>query len=202
MFTDHFIEPLSRLESLRQSPLFNIKAKPAFKLNKEQQRRLTDIFEAMIANEATDYLYKDDLLRNYIQLLVHSALQMDPSEHFLQFSNASSRICTQFMELLEQQFPIENMSDSLKFKNAQDFAHHLSIHVNSLNRAVKEITDKTTTELIAERIVAEAISLLRYTDWNIADIAFALGFDYPNYFSSFFKKITGHTPGYYRNPLV
>jgi AraC-like DNA-binding protein len=87
----------------------------------------------------------------------------------------------------------------LKLKTAQDYANHLSIHVNSLNRAVKEITGKSTTTLIAERITAEATTLLRYTDWSVADIAYALGFEYPNYFSNFFKKATSHTPKFYRS---
>ncbi|WP_208295516.1 helix-turn-helix domain-containing protein [Fibrivirga algicola] len=152
----------------------------------------------MIEHDATDYLYRDDLMRNYIQLIVHEALHMRPAEHFVQFNSASLRITTQFMERMERQFPIENLNDPLTLKTAQDYASHLSIHVNYLNRAVKEITGKSTTTLIAERITAEAINLLRYTDWRVADIAYALGFDYPNYFSNFIKKETGHTPKYYR----
>lgn len=106
------------------------------------------------------------------------------------------------MELLERQFPIEHRNNPLLLKTAQEFANHLSIHVNSLNRAVKEITGKSTTAIISERIIAEAASLLRYTDWSIADIAYALGFEYPNYFSSFLKKATGNTPKYYRTRHV
>jgi len=199
VFTEHFIQPVARLVSLQQSPLFNVGATPAFKLNAEQQSGLTEIFDSMIAHEATDYLYKDDLMRNYIQLIVHKALQMRPTEHFMQYNNASLRIAAHFMEMLERQFPIENPNDPLKLKTAQDYANHLAIHVNSLNRAVKEVTGKSTTILITERITAEAISLLRYTDWTVADIAYALGFEYPNYFSNFFKKTTGNTPKFYRN---
>lgn len=202
VFTENFIKPLERLTSLQQSPLFKVSGMPAFKLDSQQQSQLTDIFEAMIANEATDYIYKDDLMRNYIQLIIHEALHMRPEEHFVQFSNASLRITTKFMEMLERQFPIENLNAPLKLKTAQDYASQLSIHVNYLNRAVKEITGKSTTILIAERIAAEAISLLRYTDWSIADIAYALGFEYANYFSNFFKKTTGKIPKFYRDHEV
>lgn len=199
VFTPDFIQPIARLESLQQSPLFKVDATPAFKLNREQQDKITGIFEAMIASEATDYLYKDDLMRSYIQLIVHEALHMRPAEHFIQYNNASLRITTQFMETLEGQFPIENLHEPLQLKTAQDYADRLSIHVNSLNRAVKEITGKPTTTHIAERITAEAKSLLQYTDWSVADIAYALGFEYPNYFSNFFRKTTGNIPKSYRN---
>jgi len=198
VFTENFIKPIERLESLKQSPLFKLDVTPAFQLNAEQQTRLTEIFETMITNDATDYLYKDDLMRNYIQLIIHEALHLRPTEYFKQFNNAALRITTKFMEVLERQFPIENMNAPLKLKTAQDYANQLAIHVNYLNRAVKEITGKSTTSIIAERITAEATTLLRYTDWSVADIAFALGFEYPNYFSNFFKKATGHIPKFYR----
>lgn len=202
VFTENFIKPLERLESFQQSPLYKVSGTPAFKLDAQQQARLTEIFEAMITNDSTDYLYKDDLMRNYIQLIIHEALHMRPTEHFLQFSSASLRITTQFMEMLERQFPIENVNESLKLKTAQDYAAQLFIHANYLNRAVKEITGKSTTTLIVERIIAEAITLLRHTDWSVADIAYALGFEYPNYFSNFFKKATGNVPKFYRNREV
>lgn len=198
VFTEDFIKPVTRLESLRQSPLFKVGETPVFKLDTQQQSRLVEIFNTMIAHEATDYLYKDDLMRNYIQSIVHEALQMRPDEHFMQYNNASLRIATHFMEMLERQFPVERLNEPLQLKTAQDYANLLSIHVNSLNRAVKEITGKPTTAIIAERIIAEAISLLRYTDWSVADIAYALGFEYPNYFSNSFKKATGNTPKHYR----
>lgn len=198
VFTENFIQPVARLESLQQSPLFKVDAPPAFKLDAQQQARITDLFETMIAYEDTDYLYKDDLMRNYIQLIVHEALHMRPAEHFMQYKNASMRITAQFMEMLESQFPIESPHEPLMLKTAQDYADRLFIHVNSLNRAIKEVTGKSTTAHIAERITAEAKSLLQYTDWSIAEIAYALGFEYPNYFSNFFKKATGHIPTFYR----
>lgn len=198
VFTESFIQPIARLESLQQSPLFKVGVTPVFKLDNQQQTRISNIFDTMIAYESTDYLYKDDLMRNYIQQIVHEALQMHPEEHFMQYNNASLRIAMHFMEMLEKQFPIEHLNNPLQLKNAQDYASRLSIHVNSLNRAVKEVTGKSTTTLIGERIIAEAKSLLQYTDWSISDIAYALGFEYPNYFSNFFKKATGNITKFYR----
>ncbi|WP_170916761.1 helix-turn-helix domain-containing protein [Dyadobacter psychrophilus] len=198
VFTEEFIKPIERLESMKQSPLLKAGTTPAFKLDEQQQSRLAAIFDTMIGSDLSDYIYKDDLMRNYIQQIVHEALQMRPEEHFVQFNNAALRITTQFMEMLERQFPIENPNTPLSFKSAMDFASQLSIHVNYLNRAVKQITGKPTTTITGERITAEAITLLRYTDWSIADIAYALGFEYSNYFSNFLKKATGHNPKFYR----
>jgi AraC-like DNA-binding protein len=59
---------------------------------------------------------------------------------------------------------------------------------------VKEVTGKSTTTHITERIVSEAKALLQHTAWNIADIAYALGFEYATYFNNFFKRLTGTNP--------
>ncbi|WGQ10019.1 helix-turn-helix domain-containing protein [Pedobacter gandavensis] len=198
VFTENFIKSLEHLESLLNSPLFKLSGIPVFKLDEQQFIKLSGFFENMITEDVTNYHYKDDLMRNYIQMILHEAMRTRPEEHFVQFNNGLLRIATQFMELLERQFPVENLNAPLKLKTAQDYANSLSIHVNYLNRAVKELTGKSTTSLIASRITVEATALLQQTDWSVADIAYALGFEYPNYFSSFFKKATGNIPKFYR----
>jgi AraC family transcriptional activator of pobA len=194
LFTEDFLKLSERSEGLLHSPLFQIGGTPILSINKGQKKDLTAIFQKMIAEQDTDYLYKDEIIRNYINLIIHEALKMQPSESYSQQKNAATRITSVFLELLERQFPIESSEQSLELKAAQDFARHLSVHVNYLNSSVKEITGKTTTEHIAERIISEAKALLQHTDWNIAEIAYALGFEYPTYFNNFFKKKTGHIP--------
>ena len=148
----------------------------------------------MIDEQKSDYAYKDDLMRNYINLIIHEALKLQPSEQYEQHSNAASRLTSVFLELLERQFPIESAANPLQLKTAQDYATNLNVHVNYLNRAVKEVTGKPTTTHITERIVTEAKALLQHTDWNISDIAYSLGFEYPTYFNNFFKRLTGTNP--------
>jgi AraC-like DNA-binding protein len=156
----------------------------------------------MLSEQNTDYIFKDDLIRNHINLIIHEALKMQPTDSFFKHKNASSRITSLFLELLERQFPIESPNRPLGLKTAQDFAQGLSVHINHLNRSVKVITGKPTTAHIAERIVNEAKALLQHTDWSIADIAYALGFEYPTYFNNYFKRITGTIPKSLRTQIV
>ncbi|HRV55681.1 MAG TPA: helix-turn-helix transcriptional regulator, partial [Mangrovimonas sp.] len=74
------------------------------------------------------------------------------------------------------------------------FAETLGIHVNHLNKVLKEITGKTTTEIISSRINQEAKILLKETPWNISEIAYSLGFDEVAHFSNFFKRKTKLSP--------
>ena len=194
LFTEEFLKLSERSESLLQSPLFKIGGTPILRLTKAQEQTIVPLFQKMIAEQDTSYVYKDELIRNCIQLLIHEALKLQPSENQPKEKNASNRITAVFLELLERQFPIESIDRPLELKTANDFAQQLSVHANYLNRSVKEVTGKPTTAHITERIISEAKALLQHTDWNIADIAYALGFEYPTYFNNYFKKVTGTNP--------
>ena len=194
LFSEEFFKASERTESLQHSPLFKIGGTPILQITDEQRKFLISIFQRMIEEQKSDYAYKDDLMRNYVNLIIHEALKLQPSEHYDQHKNAASRLTSVFLELLERQFPIESADNPLQLKTAQDYAKSLNVHVNYLNRAVKEVTGKPTTTHITERIITEAKALLQHTGWNIAEIAYALGFEYPTYFNNFFKKLTGTNP--------
>jgi AraC-like DNA-binding protein len=84
--------------------------------------------------------------------------------------------------------------EKLEVRSANDYAQRLSVHVNHLNRVVKQVTGKTTTDIIASRIAKEGVRLLRETQLNVAEIAYALGFEEPASFTAFLKRRTGKGP--------
>src|SRR5215213_164354 len=171
LFSEEFFKASDRTESLQHSPLFKIGGTPILKIDEAQRQFLNTIFQKMIEEQKSDYTYKDDLIRNYINLIIHEALKLQPSGDYDQHSNAASRLTSVFLELLERQFPVESTERSLQLKTAQDYASNLNVHVNYLNRAVKEVTGRPTTAHISDRIISEAKALLQHTTWNIADIA-------------------------------
>jgi len=202
LFSEDFLLSAERTESLQQSPLFKIGGTPILRITEQQRQFLNTLFEKMIEEQKADYVFKDDLMRNYISLIIHEALKLQPSENFNQRKNAAARITSVFLELLERQFPIESADLPLQVKTAQDYATSLNLHINYLNRAVKQVTGKSTTAHITERITTEAKALLQHTDWNISEIAYALGFEYPTYFNNFFKRMTGTNPKAFRTHEV
>ncbi|GAO45438.1 helix-turn-helix domain-containing protein [Flavihumibacter petaseus] len=194
LFSEDFFSAADRNESLQHSPLFRIGGTPVFKIAEVQREFLNTIFRKMIEEQQGDYAYKQDVIRNYINLIIHEALKLQPSADHDQQPNAATRLTAVFLELLERQFPIETTDRPLQLKTAQDYANALHVHVNYLNRSVKDTTGKSTTTHIRERVAGEAKALLQHTDWNIADIAYSLGFEYATYFNNFFKKLTGTNP--------
>lgn len=197
LFTADFIHAQGNV-SILESPLFQIGGSPVFFIDKKQEAELCAIFEKMLAERDSEYIYKYDLLRTYVNLVIHEAMKFRPADTQHHHPSASSRIASLFIELLERQFPVDSIEHSLKLRTANDYASHLSIHPNHLNRAVREVTGKTTTEHITGRIVKEAKALLMHTDWSVAEIAYCLGFEYPAYFNNFFKKQTTLTPRSFR----
>ncbi|MEE1900065.1 AraC family transcriptional regulator [Flavobacterium rakeshii] len=199
LFTESFIHNKERLGSLSESPFFQSGGTPVFFLNDDQVKTISYIFEKMVSEMGTDYEYKHEAVRNYLHLLMHEAVKLQSPQENIFSQNAASRITSLFIELLERQFPVHFIKAPLELKSAKDFSNQLSVHVNSLNRSVKGITGKTTTQIISERIINEAITMLEHSDWNISQIAHSLGFSEPNNFTSFFKKYTQQTPSQLRN---
>jgi AraC family transcriptional regulator, transcriptional activator of pobA len=184
--------------NIHDLPMFAPGSKPSYPLTKTQDKHASQIFKKMLDEIDSDYQYKYDLLRNYVTELIHYALKMKPSETLYKHPDANSRITAIFTELLERQFPIESPSQRFTMRSAKDFAGQLSVHINHLNRAIKETTGKTTTDHIAERLTSEAKALLRHTNWNISEISYSLGFEEPAHFNNFFKKQTHQTPSSFR----
>lgn len=199
LFTEDFVQSSERSDSLADSPLFKVGDNKIFFLEDEKVEEIIAIYKKMIEEINSEYIHKYDVLRNYLHLIIHEAMKMQiPDKKNFQGS-ASERISSLFMELLERQFPIDIPEHTLNMRSAHDFARQLSVHVNHLNRTIKEVTGKTTSEHISERIIKEAHALLNHTDMTVAEIAFGLGFEHPSYFNNFFKKNTGVSPGSIRN---
>lgn len=197
IFNDAFFTEHHRT-NLRDLPLFRPGHKPVYDLDETQSTEIERIFQNMNINMSSTYRLKYDLIRNYIVEILHLALKMQEGAAAHQPYSANARITAAFIELLAKQFPIEATHQQVAIRSARDFADTLSVHVNHLNRAIKEITGKTTSTLIAERLIIEAKALLKHTGWSISEISYCLGFEDMAHFDNFFKKQTTITPSAYR----
>ncbi|WP_139924477.1 AraC family transcriptional regulator [Hymenobacter sp. DG01] len=198
VFTPEFLRPANSGVVLDELPLFKAEGYPAFQLSDEQEARATAIFRRMQEEMASDYIYKYDLLRTYVLELMHLGQKLQPTTALHPAYSAAARLTSLFIELLEQQFPLETPQQRLRLRTATDYADHLAVHVNHLNKVLKETTGRTTTDLVATRIAQEAKALLRQTTWTLAEIADALGFADVAHFSNFFKRQLGVAPGAFR----
>lgn len=198
VFTPRFFEQYG---AFCQYEVFQPKGTHVFELTDEQFACVSDTYDQINSDFESDYKYKFDSIRNRIFDLLHFALKLKPGPSTQESHPqiAYNRITSLFSELLERQFPINNEHRSISFKSPNEYADSLNIHVNSLNRAVKAITAKTTSEVIAERLIKEAKLLLSQTHWSIAEISSALGFKEATHFNNFFKKHQNESPKQFRS---
>lgn len=179
--------------------LFTSQGSPVYFPEEVELHYLKDLFARMRMVADSNYVDKDEIFRNHLSLIFHEALQIHSAGNLA--DGGLARIANGFADLLRRQFPVDLPLQPIKLKTASDFADRLAVHVNYLNRAVQEITGKSTTKHISEQLFTEARSLLSFTSYNIAEIADGLGFEYQSYFNRFFRKFAGLSPSEFRKGL-
>jgi len=199
IFTADFLSPNKVGVLLEDLPIFQPGQLPVFQLSPAEVKEIEYIFRKMHKELGADYKYKYDLLRNLVLELIHYGQKLQPMSALSAVQNASERISSLFLELLERQFPLEPPHQKLGLRTAKDYADRLAVHVNHLNKVLKEATGSTTTEIISNRVAQEAKILLKQTHWSVGEIAYTLGFDDLANFSNYFKKQTSFTPLAFRS---
>ncbi len=133
---------------------------------------------------------KSLIIQNYLSsiLLEIQNLSLDKE---VNKKDKSNKLVTNFKKLL-----IEEIQETFQPK---DFAKKLNVSTNHLNKVLKKLTKKTTSEWINEQRLLEAKYFLRYSTKPISEISYLLGFTEPSHFTKFFKKLTRIRPSEYRN---
>lgn len=198
VFTADFLLPATSGVVLDDLPIFRPGGYPVLQVSDAAYADLLLIFQKMLLEKSSGYAYKFDLLRTYVLELIHAGQKAQPLPAQPPTPNAAARVTSLFVELLERQFPIETPQQPLRLRTPADFADQLAIHVNHLNKMLRESTGRTTTDLIGSRVLQEAKVLLKQTDWNISEISDGLGFAEVSNFSHFFKRQTALSPAAFR----
>ena len=84
-------------------------------------------------------------------------------------------------------------------RNIDFYADRLFLSPHYLSGLVRETSGKTVMDWINRSVILEAKVLLKHSNLLTYQIADELNFPNPSFFSKFFKRMTGMTPGEYRN---
>lgn len=202
MFTSDFINNNLKSDVVANSPLFKVNESPVVFLSQKSMDLLVMIFEQMFDEITSSYQNKDDLLRSYIEIIMHEAQKASPQDEDFINKSSAVRLTELFLQLLNRQFPVAAPQYMIQLKNASEFAKQLSVHTNHLNKSLKAVTGKSTTEHINEKMINEAKALLNSSSWDIAEIGYSLGFQHASNFTIFFKKHTKATPASFRSKMI
>jgi AraC family transcriptional regulator, transcriptional activator of pobA len=105
-------------------------------------------------------------------------------------SGADVQLYQQFQELLERDLAVSH--------EAGHYAAELGVTTGTLSRVLTKLTGQTTKQLILDRVILEAVRLLRFSDLSIKEIAARLGFSDQFAFSKAFKRQRGEAPADFR----
>lgn len=159
-----------------------------FYLKDNELEKVKPFFADILNEYQSNQWKKNQLINSYLAQLYIWLNRFVSTKSLLNFDELKryQTIYTGFEDVLESNF--------LKIRNAGEYADILNITQKHLNRIVKSITGKTTTSVIAERIVLEAKRELIFSQKSVGEIADDLNFSDVSYFIKFFKKYTQETP--------
>ncbi len=179
---------------LEMFPFFRARAFPFLALTGMQVMELADVYERIDYEYRSDNPYRFDVIRSYLTILLFRAKHFYEQAQVPTAPAAPSRaiqLTDAFRELVTRSTPFRH---SLNF-----YADQLCVSPKHLSESVKAVTGKSAHQLIAERLLLEAQTLLLQTDLTIGEIAYELKFHDPAHFYKFFTKFAGRSPSQFRS---
>ncbi len=184
-------------QKIKEYSFFSYDSNEALHLSNKEKQMLTEIV-AKIEDELAENIDKhsQNLIVSNIELLLNYCVRYYDRQFITRSSN-NKEILTKFENLLKSYFLSDVESNGLP--SVHYCASHLNLSPNYLGDLLKKETGKNAQEHIHYYLIEEAKNILLISNKSIGEIAFSLGFNYPQYFSKMFKKNTGLTPLEYRN---
>jgi len=176
----------------KEFPFFDLLHTNFFRLNQTRFNEFAPLFEEVFgAYEGTND--KQHTVA-YLKLL---ALLYQLKEFATAFNQWEQGFATPQQTLLKKFIQLVN-NYYLEKRTIEEYAELLHITPNHLSQTIKSASGKNALTFINERILTEAKSLIHYTDFDMAQVAWQLNFSDPANFGKFFKRHAGITPLEYR----
>lgn len=197
VFHPDFIQSYSLAKRIKEYGFFSYANNEALHLSDKEEtiigglmQNLQQEIEAMIDNFTQDVVISHiDLLLNYCNRFYN--------RQFITRKKASNDLFLKFEDLLTTYYQNDDLSVA-GLPTVQYFAEKLSVSTHYLNDMLKNLTGQTTQQHIQNQLLEKAKELLSTTTLSVSEIAYRLGFEYPQSFSKVFKNKTNQTPLVYR----
>jgi AraC family transcriptional activator of pobA len=190
---DFFLEADFPKEHIINKKVLRNSARPYLYLNESQARYMSGIFECVIKEHANAEEGKKQLIALKVLELLICCDRLFTDTELTGNKMIYHPVIEKFAELLNNKYNSE--------RSVQFYAQTLNIHPNYLNFLLKKHRGLTAKQSINARIILESKYLLTDPKLIIKDVAYNLGFEDPNNFSTFFQKHSGTCPVAYRSSL-
>ncbi|RNA63008.1 AraC family transcriptional regulator [Chryseobacterium nematophagum] len=198
VFHPDLIKGTSLAKSISEYGFFGYQTNEALHLSKKEQQMVLEMF-ADIQSELSrpvDKHSKKVITSNIELFLNHCDRFYD--RQFITRENINKGTLEKFEELLNNYFSSEK-PNTVGLPSVAYCADELHFSPNYFGDLIKKETGKTAQEYIQNKIIDVAKERVFNIDKSIAQIAYELGFKYPQHFIRLFKQRTGVTPNEYRS---
>lgn len=184
-------------KSMKRYTFFSYAVSEALHLSDQEKKILFDCLEKIsLELERPIDKHSKGLIAMNIELLLNYCMRFYERQ-FITRNDANRDAITQFEHLLEDYFqgelPMQDGLPSVKY-----FADKICLSPNYFGDMVKKETGRTPQEHIQEKVIELAKGEMAATEKTVSQIAYALGFQYPQHLCRLFKKRVGCTPNEYR----
>jgi AraC family transcriptional activator of pobA len=180
---------------------FDYETNEALHLSPAEERIMWDLYFKI---DAECHNNVDEYSRGIILTHVDSILKYSQRFYKRQFiyrRESGSKTAAKFNDALVN-YMNGGLINSQGLPTVSKIASGLNLSTRYLSDLLKQETGKTAIELIHIYLIGEAKNRLKASEHTIAEIAYALGFENPPYFSRLFKKQTGVSPNQFKKSFL
>jgi AraC-like DNA-binding protein len=197
-FHPDLIRGTSLNSKMKEYRFFSYSLYEALHLSEQEKAKLGDIvYDIEHELEQNIDKHSKTLIVSSIELLLNYCNRYYDRQ-FITRTEKNKDVIAEFHEQLETYFDSEELQ-SIGFPSVKYFAEQLHLSPNYLSDLLKKETGRNGTEHIQYHVIELAKDKLLSSTVSVSEIAYDLGFEYPQYFSKLFKKNTGMTPAEFRN---
>ena len=175
---------------------FSGEASPLLPVSAGDVALMDALWGELAAEAAGSEENREEILRLRLRLLLQTAARV------FRRTKTQSHVATLRGQALLHQFRTALETHFREVRSVSGYARMLKSTSGHLSESVLQHTGHTAGELIRERLLLEAQRLLIHSSLNVAEIAVALHFEDPSYFSRFFRRSTQMSPGEFRNQFL
>ncbi|MDH6358900.1 AraC family transcriptional regulator [Parabacteroides sp. PF5-9] len=197
LFHSDLIRGTSLSKHIKEYTFFSYEVREALHLSERERHIVTDCLDKiqMELEHAIDN-HSKRLITIQIELLLDYCMRFYERQ-FITRSDINKDIIVKFEKLLEEYFQKQTAQEK-GLPSVKYFADKVFLSSNYFGDLIKKETGKSAQEYIQGKTMEFAKEQILTTDKTISQIAYELGFQYPQHFSRQFKRSTGSTPNEYR----
>jgi AraC-like DNA-binding protein len=197
-FHPDLIRATSLNDKMKGYSFFSYEISEALHLSEKEKQVLYDcVLKIQAELQENIDEYSQTIIVSTIELLLNYCYRFY-GRQFITRKNSNNAVVVQIEKILNEYFKRNDIEEK-SLPTVKYLAEQVHLSPGYLSDLLKKDTGKNAQDHIHFYLIEEAKNILLSTDKSVAEIAYSLGFEYPQYFNKLFKHKTGKTPVEFRS---